>query len=74
MAQPVPGHVETLRMRFDAFELNEADARLTHDGQPVSLQPRAFGVISELQPDVAMFGRCVEHFGTSEPYLPCMTS
>src|SRR5262245_11065276 len=48
MAQSLSGPSETLRMRFDAFELDEADARLTRDGQPVALPPRAFGVLCAL--------------------------
>src|SRR5262249_6244632 len=28
--------------------------------------------VSELGPRVAAFGRCVEHFGTGEPYLPVL--
>ena len=48
MAQQVSGVSVTLRLRFDAFELDEADARLTRDGQPVSLPPRAFGVLCAL--------------------------
>src|SRR5262245_524620 len=41
-------------MRFDAFELDEADARLKRDGKPVSLAPKAFGVLCALarQPGV----------------------
>src|SRR6185295_2904854 len=48
MAHQVSGVSVTLRLRFDAFELDEADARLTRDGQPVSLPPRAFGVLCAL--------------------------
>src|SRR5215831_10567903 len=39
---------ETLRLRFDAFELDEADARLKRDGMPVSLAPKAFAVLCTL--------------------------
>ncbi|HYJ42010.1 MAG TPA: AAA family ATPase, partial [Steroidobacteraceae bacterium] len=41
-------------MRFDAFELDEADARLKRDGKPVALPPKAFGVLCALarQPGV----------------------
>ena len=39
---------ESLRLRFDAFELDEADARLTRDGQPVPLAPRPFAVLCAL--------------------------
>ena len=44
----------TLRLRFDAFELDEADARLKRDGRPVPLAPKAFGVLCALarQPGV----------------------
>jgi DNA-binding winged helix-turn-helix (wHTH) protein/tetratricopeptide (TPR) repeat protein len=38
----------TLQLRFDAFELNEADARLKFDGKPVALAPKAFGVLCAL--------------------------
>jgi DNA-binding winged helix-turn-helix (wHTH) protein/tetratricopeptide (TPR) repeat protein len=49
MAQGSP-----LRLRFDAFDLDEADARLRRDGKPVSLPPKAFGVLCALarQPGV----------------------
>jgi DNA-binding winged helix-turn-helix (wHTH) protein len=40
--------VEPLRLRFDGFELDEADARLSCDGQPVALTPKAFGVLCAL--------------------------
>jgi DNA-binding winged helix-turn-helix (wHTH) protein len=40
-AQPV-------RLRFDSFELDEADARLTRAGQPVALAPRPFAVLCTL--------------------------
>src|SRR5215831_377769 len=40
--------VDALRLRFDAFELNEADARLKRDGVPVSLAPKAFAVLCTL--------------------------
>ena len=39
------GQQSTLRLRFDAFELDEADARLRRDGKPVALAPKAFGVL-----------------------------
>lgn len=35
------GNRELLRLRFDAFELDEADARLTRDGRPIALPPKA---------------------------------
>lgn len=38
----------SLRLRFDAFELDEAEARLTRDGQPVPLAPRPFAVLCAL--------------------------
>src|SRR5262252_3150162 len=46
-----------LRLRFDAFELDEADARLALGRDPVDLTPKAFGVLCALarQP-----GRLVE--------------
>src|SRR5262245_14285969 len=37
-----------LRLRFDAFELDEANARLTRAGEPVALPPKAFGVLCAL--------------------------
>ena len=37
-----------LRVRFDAFELDEANARLTRDGQPIALPPKAFAVLCTL--------------------------
>lgn len=39
---------DALRLRFDNFELDEADARLTRDGQPVPLPPRPFAVLCTL--------------------------
>ncbi|MEO8011348.1 MAG: AAA family ATPase, partial [Dokdonella sp.] len=38
----------SLRLRFDMFELDEADARLTRDGQPIALAPRPFAVLCAL--------------------------
>ncbi|HKE96702.1 MAG TPA: AAA family ATPase, partial [Povalibacter sp.] len=38
----------TLRVRFDAFELDEADARLKRDGVPIALAPKAFAVLCTL--------------------------
>ena len=38
-------NIQTLRLRFDAFELDEADARLTRDGQPIALPPKAFALL-----------------------------
>lgn len=37
-----------LRLRFDAFELDEGNARLTQNGQPLGLTPKAFAVLCEL--------------------------
>ena len=39
---------DLLRLRFDAFELDEADARLTRAGRPVALAPKAFSVLCAL--------------------------
>ena len=36
------------RLRFDRFELDEADARLTCAGEPVPLAPRPFEVLCTL--------------------------
>jgi len=48
------GQSNSLQVRFDAFELDEADARLKRDGKPVALPPKAFGVLCALarQPGV----------------------
>jgi DNA-binding winged helix-turn-helix (wHTH) protein/tetratricopeptide (TPR) repeat protein len=48
------GQSSALRLRFDAFDLDEADARLRRDGKPVALPPKAFGVLCALarQPGV----------------------
>jgi DNA-binding winged helix-turn-helix (wHTH) protein len=35
-------------LRFDRFELDEADARLTCAGQPVALAPKPFAVLCAL--------------------------
>src|SRR5262245_33179910 len=35
-------------LRFDDFELDEANARLTRAGQPIQLPPKAFGVLCTL--------------------------
>lgn len=37
-----------LRLRFEAFELDEANARLTRNGQPLALAPKAFAVLCAL--------------------------
>jgi DNA-binding winged helix-turn-helix (wHTH) protein len=39
---------EPLRLRFDSFELDEANARLTRDGRPLALPPKAFDVLCAL--------------------------
>jgi DNA-binding winged helix-turn-helix (wHTH) protein len=36
------------RLRFDRFELDEAEARLTCDGQPIALAPKPFAVLCAL--------------------------
>ena len=36
------------RLRFDAFELDEAEARLTRAGEPVTLAPRPLAVLCAL--------------------------
>ncbi|WP_068826520.1 ATP-binding protein [Pseudomonas sp. BMS12] len=37
-----------LKLCFAGFELDEANARLSHDGRPVALQPRALALLCEL--------------------------
>ena len=39
---------ESLRLRFDAYELDDGDARLMRDGHPVALAPRPFAVLCAL--------------------------
>lgn len=39
---------ESLRLRFDAFELDERNARLTHHGRVLAVAPKAFGVLCAL--------------------------
>ena len=39
---------QLLRLHFDQFELDEADARLTREGQPVPLAPKPFEVLCAL--------------------------
>src|SRR5262245_8918290 len=39
---------DVARLRFDSFELDEADARLTRAGQPVPLPPKPFAVLCTL--------------------------
>jgi DNA-binding winged helix-turn-helix (wHTH) protein/tetratricopeptide (TPR) repeat protein len=50
----VPARTPTLKVRFDIFDLDEADARLRRDGAPVPLAPKAFAVLCTLvrQPGV----------------------
>ena len=36
------------RLRFDRFELDEAEVRLTRAGEPVALAPKPFGVLCAL--------------------------
>jgi DNA-binding winged helix-turn-helix (wHTH) protein len=43
--QPEPARV---RLRFDRFELDEAEARLTCAGEPVPLAPKPFAVLCTL--------------------------
>lgn len=43
-----PPAVDPLRIRFDAFELDEANALLTRDGQAVTLAPKPFAVLCTL--------------------------
>ena len=38
----------SLRLRFDAFELDESDARLTCAGEPVALAPKPFALLCAL--------------------------
>jgi DNA-binding winged helix-turn-helix (wHTH) protein/tetratricopeptide (TPR) repeat protein len=39
---------DAVRVRFGAFDLDEANARLSRDGRPIPLPPRAFGVLCAL--------------------------
>lgn len=43
MTGPAP-----LRLRFDAFEIDEGEARLTREGKPIALPPKAFAVLCAL--------------------------
>ena len=43
-----PSTGPSLRVRFNQFELDEADARLTRGGQPVPLAPKPFAVLCAL--------------------------
>jgi DNA-binding winged helix-turn-helix (wHTH) protein len=40
--------VDPVRLRFDRFELDEANARLLRDGTPVAVAPTPFGVLCAL--------------------------
>ncbi|HET9388249.1 MAG TPA: AAA family ATPase, partial [Steroidobacteraceae bacterium] len=42
------GDPKPLSLRFDAFELDEINARLTRDGRPVPLPPKALAVLCAL--------------------------
>jgi predicted ATPase len=42
------GDRQPLQLRFDPFELDESDARLTRGGRPVALPPKAFAVLCAL--------------------------
>ena len=44
-AQPSP---KVVRLRFDSFELDEAEARLTRDGRAIPLAPKPFAVLCAL--------------------------
>jgi len=46
-ADPSPTE-RSLRLRFERFELDEADARLTQAGEPVPLPPKPFAVLCAL--------------------------
>src|SRR5215470_14930654 len=37
-----------VRLRFASFELDEADARLTRNGVPIAMAPKAFAVLCSL--------------------------
>lgn len=43
-----PGCGEALLLRFDRFELDEAEARLTCAGEPVALAPKPFALLCAL--------------------------
>ena len=43
-----PSTEQLLRLRFDRFDLDEADARLTRAGEPVPLAPKPFAVLCAL--------------------------
>lgn len=54
--------LEPLQARFGPFHLDEAEARLTRDGQPLELAPRAFQLLCELL-------RCAGHLVTKDALL-----
>lgn len=41
-------NTDRLQLQFDPFELDEGDARLTRDGRPIALPPKAFAVLCTL--------------------------
>jgi DNA-binding winged helix-turn-helix (wHTH) protein len=43
-----PAASNPVRARFDRFELDEAEARLTCDGEPIALAPKPFAVLCAL--------------------------
>jgi DNA-binding winged helix-turn-helix (wHTH) protein len=43
-----PAALNPVRVRFDAFELDEADARLLRNGRAITLAPRPFEVLCAL--------------------------
>jgi len=47
-SQPPRSPATTVRLRFERFELDEANARLLCDGKAVDLQPRPFEVLCAL--------------------------
>ncbi|MFT3734222.1 MAG: AAA family ATPase [Rhodocyclaceae bacterium] len=47
-SQHDPAQPDPLRLRFDAFELDERDARLTRNGEPIPLAPKAFDLLCAL--------------------------
>jgi DNA-binding response OmpR family regulator len=46
------------RLRFDRFELDEAEARLTCDGEPIALAPKPFAVLCAPARTPKTFGHC----------------
>ena len=41
-------HTPSVRLRFDRFELDEAEARLTRAGEPLALPPKPFALLCAL--------------------------